>query len=131
MVELGDETIADSGNRFNIAGSSGFLTEGFAQGGDVAVEIVFLDRGFRPNGREKLVFGNELAVALDKNAQGFKSLAGERNVTFSAYQPVLFNLQPEGAELIDRAEITGIHRFQKIPRKISSRAKDFDTRPGH
>src|SRR5215471_281693 len=131
MGDFGDETIADPGNGFNIAGSGGFLTESLAQGGNVAVEIVFLDGGFRPDGGEKLVFGNERAVALDQNAQGFKRLASERNMTFSADQPVLFDLQPEGAELIDSAEITGIHRFQKIPRKISSRTKDFDARSGH
>lgn len=45
-----EKAITDARNGFDEGAAAGLFAESFAEGGDVAVQIVFLDGGFRPDG---------------------------------------------------------------------------------
>src|SRR5882757_5473443 len=98
-----EKAITDAGNGFDEGAAAGLFAESLAEGGDIAIEIVFLDGSFRPDGGHEVLFGNEVAAGLDENTEGLESLAGEGDRGAVAEQAMLAQLQREGAELVDNA----------------------------
>jgi hypothetical protein len=117
------EAVADAGDGFDKGAAAGLFAESFAESGDVAVEIVFFDDGFGPDGGHEVLLGHEVAASFDKNPQSLEGLAGDRNTGALAEQAVLAELQAKGAELVDNVGGFLAHSFRKIAEKIQSRQR--------
>src|SRR5437879_423314 len=115
-----EKAITDAGNGFDEGAAAGLFAESFAEGGDVAVEIVLLDGGFRTDCGHEVLFGDKVAAGLDENAKCLESLAGEGDRGAVAEEAMLAQLQPEGAELVDNAGGFPGHGFRKMAEKNQS-----------
>src|SRR5205809_6726200 len=55
---------------------------------EIAVEVVFLHRSLWPVGIHQVAFGDKRPMPLDKDAERFKCLAGDREGPVFRHQPV-------------------------------------------
>jgi hypothetical protein len=114
------EAVADAGNGFDEGAAAGLFAESFAEGGDVAVEIVFFDGGFWPDGGHEVLLGDEVSAGLDADAEGLEGLAWKRDASAVAKQAMFAEFEAKRAELIDSGGRNLAHGFRKIAEKIQS-----------
>lgn len=118
-----EKAIADAGNSFDEGAAVGLFAESFAESGDVAIEIVFFDGGFRPDGGHEVLLGDEVAAGFDEDAEGLEGFTGERDRSALAKQAMFAEFQTKGAELIDSVGRILAHGFRKIAEKIQPRQR--------
>jgi hypothetical protein len=75
------------------------LAERLAQGGDLHLDVAFLDHGAGPDAREQLLLGDELALGLDQNEQHVERPGAERNGRITEAQLPLPGQESKSSEL--------------------------------
>ena len=92
-----DKSIASARDGFNAVIAAPFA-ERLAKLRNVDREIRFLHEGIRPYPVHKIIFFNELSMALDQDQQNIDGLAGHRNQFSIPKKETLRSVQPKGSE---------------------------------
>src|SRR5271156_1421152 len=71
------KTIPASRKRHYVSLVAGSTTQSLANPEDVLTQVCFLDKGVGPHGLHKLVFGDDLPAAANKNEECFEGLRGD------------------------------------------------------
>jgi hypothetical protein len=101
------ESIARSGNGFDVAMRTMRISERFPQGRDVHRDNGFFDERVRPDQGKQFVFGRQLSGAPHEDGQEIARLRLERNTNCAFRQPALRHVERELAELED---IPAVHQ---------------------
>src|SRR6185437_13588792 len=84
--------------------------ECLAQRRDLHLDVALLDDGARPDAREQLLLGDELAACLDENEQHVERPRAERNGHITEAQLTLAGEESKASELeASRASRSGVH----------------------
>ena len=112
-----EEAITDAGDGLDKGPAAGLFAEGFAESGNVAIEVVVFDGGFGPDGGHQVLLRDEVSTGFHENAQGLEGLASDGDTSAQAEQEMLPEFQAKRAELIDDAGGFLTHCFRKIGEK--------------
>ena len=114
----GNETIAGSSHRLDVALRTAGIPEGLAQRRHMDGENALLDKGLRPDTVEKLLLADEPPGSTDECDEQVKRLRREGEVLAVVSQTALPDLEDEAAESV---RLVSRHRIRRILAKPSGR----------
>ena len=123
-----DKPVSLAGNRFDVLIPRGSVPQNLAEGRDIPVEVVLLDRDLGPDSGHQLLLCDKCSVAFNENPQCIESLAGQWDGSAIADEPMLSRLKPIRGELIHDIGTVSCH-VQKNCRKKSVTPKDVNRAP--
>src|ERR1700682_2283365 len=123
FLDIGDKAVAMAGDRHDVPMVARRFAQDLSKGGDIPIEIAFLDDGVAPDALHQLFLEENLTLALDQQQQDFEGFWRQR-YGFAATQKKTFaGIDAKGAELVTMLDAVNFGSFRKFSEVLHRRPR--------